>query len=455
MIGDRLAHPSAALRLAWLAAQGPRQPRFPFRDEPSIARVQRQRVASAIRYAYRHVPHYREAITQLGIAPGDLATAQDLARLPLIERADLQRHPERFLSTARGLECYVELQTGGSSGDPVAVHHDTFALIRAAAFHQRAGALHRQVAQKPFGCRTLRIGHPSYSPTRQTDRTLARLGRLVGAERRTVSILDSVEQNVQEINRFRPQILSSFGSYLEELFVHLSTTGEQFHRPALLVYYSDAMSPSARSMVSTAFGIPVLSTYGAYEAFSLGFECSEHRGYHVNVDLYPTRLVDSDGREVAPGESGEVVLSNLVNRGTVLLNYRLGDLATWLPGPCPCGRRLPLLSFVQGRVADWLVTGSGRRLHPQVAAAVLDVERDVLRYQAIQTSPTRLTARLVVKSASRHESLARRVKHDLEQLLRPGIVVDVEFVADLPRTTGGKVRTVLGLESQASAGAAG
>ena len=54
-----------------------------------------------------------------------------------------------------------------------------------------------------------------------------------------------------------------------------------------------------------------------------------------------------------------MVVSNLVNRGTVLLNYRVGDLAARLPEPCGCGRALPLLSEVQGRRTEWLESSSG------------------------------------------------------------------------------------------------
>jgi phenylacetate-coenzyme A ligase PaaK-like adenylate-forming protein len=191
-------------QLAWLAAQGPRQPRFPFSTEAVIEREQRRRVAATIRYAYRHVPYYRETMDRVGLSPADIATAADLARLPVIERSELQRDPERFVSRAHPLEHYVALQTGGSSGAPVTVYHDPFTLIRAAAYHQRAGALHRRVAGKPLGCRTLAIAHSSHTARYRIDATLARLGRFVGARRRVVSILDPVERNVQEINRFRP-----------------------------------------------------------------------------------------------------------------------------------------------------------------------------------------------------------------------------------------------------------
>ena len=98
----------------------------------------------------------------------------------------------------------------------------------------------------------------------------------------------------------------------------------------------------------------VLSVYQAVEIGIIGWECERQCGHHLNVDLCPIRILDSDRRELPIGESGQVVTSNLVNRGTVLLNYMLGDLATRLPEPCGCGRSLPLLSHVQGRTTDWL-----------------------------------------------------------------------------------------------------
>ena len=443
------AHPPALARLAWLAAQSPLQPRFPFRGEEAIERAQRRRVAAAIRYAYRYVPYYRDTMDRLGIAPDNLRTASDLARLPLIEHSEVQRDPERFTSSARPLEYYLRHQTGGSSGAPVTVYHDPFALVRAAAYHQRSGALRRAVAGRRFGCRTLKIGFPDALYERPRNASATRLALPPGARRRVVSILDPVERNVRRINDFRPHILSSFGSYLEELFVYLHATGEPFHRPALVTYGADAMSPAARSLITGTFGIPVLSGYGSYEAFGLGFECTAHLGYHINVDLNPLRLVDPEGGELPLGERGEVVISNLVNRGTILLNYRLGDLAAWLPEPCPCGRKLPLLSFIKGRVADWLVTPAGERLHPQTVADVLDEETQVVRYQAVQTTPSRLSIRLVTGPGAARDVIKTHVERRLEERLGREIVTEVQFVDDLPRTAGGKVRTVVGLRAPA------
>jgi phenylacetate-CoA ligase len=452
---DRWRSGSSTLgALGWLGLHGVGQPRFPFRDEAAIERAQRRRVAATIRYAYRYVPYYRETMDRLGLAPADIRSASDLARLPVIERSQLQTDPERLTSGLRPLERCVRLRSSGSSGAPVTVYHDPFALIRLAGYYQRLGGLLHAEAGRRFGCRTLEIGHPFRTEFQDSEETLARVSRLVGERTLSVSILDPVERNLQEINRFRPHVLSSFGSYIEKLFVHLQASGEPFHRPSVIVYDSDAISPAARKLITESFGIPVYSDYGAYEALFLGFECPAHLGYHINLDLYPLRVVDPDGRELPPGERGEVMVSDLVNRGTILLNYRLGDLASWLPGPCPCGRKLPLLSFIQGRVADWLETPSGERLHPETLAYVLDVEPGVIRYQAVQRAPSRLTVKLVPAAGASRLAIKQRVEHGFQQLLGPEIATEVRFVDDLPRTAGGKVRTVIRLDAPAVDGPA-
>lgn len=429
----------------WFLLQAPRQGRLPFRPSSVIESDQRRRLVETVHHAYRHVPYYRETMARLGLAPGDFATAADLTQLPLLERTEVQRDPERFVSDAQPLESYVPLQTGGSTARPLTVYYHPFALVQRAAYHQRAGGMHRRIAGRALGCRSLLIGHQPVASRRPVDRMLARLRRVTGAEVRLASILEPVEHSIEEIERFRPHIVCSHGSYLEALFVSLRESGRELHLPRLVLYGGDAMSRGARALINEQFGIPVLSVYGAYEAPMLGFECPAHRGFHLNLDICPVRIVDGDGNEVPDGESGEVVVSNLVNRGTILLNYRLGDVAHKLRGECSCGRTLPLLSFVDARKGDWLLTPSGRRLHPTAVTEILDVDRDVLRWRVQQQAPTRLAVDVVARPGSDRGSLRRRVGLGFAELLGPEVSVEVAFPDDLPRTARAKVRTVVGL----------
>jgi phenylacetate-CoA ligase len=267
----------------------------------------------------------------------------------------------------------------------------------------------------------------------------------VGMQRLYLRVLDPLPENVAQLNEFRPDVIHANGSHLAELFGYLRKTGAEFHRPRVVTYGSEGVSEAARHLIMEEFGIPVLSAYQTTEAFKLGFECDQHRGYHMNLDLYPVRLVDPQDNLVPVGETGEVIVSNLVNRATVLFNYRLNDLASWLPEACPCGRTLPLLSFLQGRGRDFLRFDTGKLVHPRALDELLTHEPGIWQYQVVQQSGSRVEVDLVVAPDVPREPTRERLSADLGALCGEGVQVTVEFPEALPRTPGGKIRPVVAL----------
>jgi phenylacetate-CoA ligase len=153
--------------------------------------------------------------------------------------------------------------------------------------------------------------------------------------------------------------------------------------------------------------------------------------------------VNRDGRDVADGESGEVVVSNLVNHATVLLNYRLGDVAHLLTGACACGRTLPLLSFIEGRTDDWVVLTSGESTHPQSVRSLFTNEPFISQYQVVQRSPDHFTVAIV--GATHDAGIADRVKRRFRERFGNGVRTDVDFVNAIEPSAGGKVRPVVSL----------
>jgi phenylacetate-CoA ligase len=430
-------------------------PRIPFRSPAAIERAQRRRLRSVVRYAYRHVPYYRETMDQLGLRPGDVRTVADLKRLPLIDREQLQRDPLRFASHARSLDRYFRTQTGGSSGAPVTVFRDPLSL-RGVGHNERGAAVAYAMIGKGRRLRALNITSPASPSVRvrsAVNRRLLLPGRM-RMQRRTVSLLDPLPQTLAAINEFRPDLIASYGSYLEALFLHAYHTGADFHRPTVVVYSADALSERARRLISETFGIEVLAAYSAVEASAAGFECEEHLGLHLNCDLYPMRIIGEDGDELPDGEVGEVVVSNLVNRGTVLLNYRLGDMASKHRGRCPCGRSLPLLSFLDGRVGDWIATRSGERMHPQTLLSILVEQEDLWHYQVVQRSVSHFALKLVTSPRCDRRRLQARLADRFVERLGEGTTIEVSFVEALSRTPRGKIRTVVGLPGDESSAAA-
>jgi phenylacetate-coenzyme A ligase PaaK-like adenylate-forming protein len=187
-------------------------------------------------------------------------------------------------------------------------------------------------------------------------------------------------------------------------------SGQTFHSPKFITYSSNCLPDSVRRLILEKFGIPLVSTYEAVEAFEIGFECNRHVGIHLNVDLYPVRIVDAGNNTLPDGESGDVVVSNLVNRATVLLNYRLGDIARKLPQTCPCGRSLPLLSFPEGRNDEYLrLAASGKVMHPQSVRTVLLGEDEIWQFQLAQLSASHLRVSIVTSPSADHHRMRGRL----------------------------------------------
>lgn len=289
-----------------------------------------------VSHAYRTVPYYRETLDGLGLRPDDLRTAADLAKLPLIEPGQVQRDPEYFVSSAQPLDRYLKLRSGGSSGAPRTVYHDAAALLRNAAHGERNRSLLTPLLGRSLGYRVTVFAPPfsSYLEVQRFCEERALMPAKARIQRQYLSVLDPPGQNLPLLNDFKPAHVIGYGSYLDMLAAHLDATDAPFHRPRVVTYGGDNLSTAARRVFEQKLGIPVFSAYQAIEAFRIGFECERHAGLHLNIDLSPLRIVDAEGRPLGPGEPGDVVVSNLVNRATVLLNYRLGDVASLLPDPC-------------------------------------------------------------------------------------------------------------------------
>lgn len=205
--------------------------------------------------------------------------------------------------------------------------------------------------------------------------------------------------------------------------------------PKVVAYGGGGMSAEGRALVEDHFGVAVLSGYNAVEALKIAFLCEERDGFHVHEDLCHVRLLDPSGVPVAPGTSGEVVISNLVNRGTVLLNYRLGDRATAATAPCACGRTSAVLATVDGRVDEIIVLLSGELvLTVQVWDAVAG-HSFVSRWQLVQRTSQSFELRVVVSERGAFEAGQEQLLAALVKRL-PGVELEVVAVDDIPLRNG-------------------
>ncbi len=429
---------------AWYAI---RDLRLPLLAAARLRRIQDLRVRSIVRHAYRTVPHYRDVMVRLGLVPTDFRTAEDLQKLPITEGRELARHPERFLSSAVDPANCLSVDTTGTTGHYKTIHHDPRAVFLARAAGQRRRGVIARYVGRSYGYRELYVG--PRGGTR--DQVLRFLGQrswappFLDLTRALASTAQSVQDGIDAINRHRPDVITGFGSCIGAIFRRTRLTGTDIHHSKVICYGGDHMQPADRNLIENDLGIPVISTYQSCEFLNIGYQCQPGSGFHLSVDQVALRIVDNEGRSLPPGQTGEIIISSLVNRATVLLNYRTGDLGFMSPDACSCGRNLPILADLVGRAEDPIVRADGEAVHESVILPRLYAVPGVWLAQLVQHAPESLTLRVVSAPGSDPTSMSSRLRAAVAQTIgrEAGEVLHIEHVDDIPTGPGGKYRAII------------
>jgi len=439
---------SILTKLYWssfIARQAYLETRIPWWPAERIEQLQRRRLRSIVTFAWRHVPHYREAMRRLGLRPEDFRTADDLARLPLISKQDVTSAPERFAPDDGHPRAALRIQSSGTTGKPAYVDYDAHALILSLAAGQRRRAVLAHYLGQSFGYRELsimRLGSVSTQMRRfYEEHTWA--PRRVDLERLMLDPGEPFPKLVERINEFRPDVIVGYGSHLGAFMRWLYFERIDFHRPKAVTYGADAMPAADRQIIEEGLGIPVFSFYQSVEALRIAFQCEKRRGLHIFTDHVALRIADAEGRTLPPGEPGEVVVSNLTNRATVLLNYRQGDLAALSRESCPCGRNLPVLEGLQGRRDDLVLRPDGTSVHPLALIARLQRIPGVLQVQLVQEELCRFLVRVVCAPGAAWQEISGNIEDAMRSVLGKGITVASEMCEMIRPGPSGKVRAVI------------
>jgi phenylacetate-CoA ligase len=258
----------------------------------------------------------------------------------------------------------------------------------------------------------------------------------VRPRRRFVSVREPIENVAAMIEAERPDLLTGYGGWIHLFFKTIVARGIALaHRPRMVMYMAEALPPGGLELIEGELGIPVVSRYSAAEAFKIGYYCERRTGFHLHEDLCHVR----------EGEGGRLVISNLVNRATVLLNYPIGDVGAISGERCPCGRTFRVLSELEGRDEDMLPLADGRVVHPRAVWQVFMNDPDVLQYQLTQHEPRRFALELATVDEATYGRAAGRAVAELEHLLGRDAEITASRRSELERRSGGKFRPVASL----------
>jgi phenylacetate-CoA ligase len=250
-----------------------------------------------------------------------------------------------------------------------------------------------------------------------------------------MAVTNDLPAQVDEIVRIDPFYLYMFPSNLEGMLEVLAETKRKLRSLRRVFTVAETVDDALRQQTRRILGVEIADNYGATEGF-IAWQCPQG-SYHINAEHLLVELVDEEGRQVAPGEMGRVLITTLENYLMPLVRYDLTDYAMAAEGTCRCGRTLPLLGRVVGRKRGLFRAADGRVYFPYLLIDTLRLTPGIKQYQLVQAAPEAFRIRYVADSALDSASKSR-IHREFEAILGTPAVVTFEHVFEFARTRSGK-----------------
>jgi phenylacetate-CoA ligase len=403
--------------------------------EETLRARQRERLQHILAYAAAHCPYYERLFRQSRFDPAHFEEAA-FARLPLLTKSLIRSSTDELLSRQFTRAQLGEHKTGGSTGVALTTYFDRDWLeIRTAdalRSDQWAGAFHGMKVAALWGNPPL---------ARSAKERLRRLliDRFV--------FLDTIDLNQRSLGEFvsawrreRPEVLFGHSHSLYMLARYLREEQITDLRPRGIVSTSMMLVAHERSLIEQVFGCQVTDRYGCEEVGLIACECERHEGMHLDIEHLYIEFLREDGSAAAAGEEGAIVLTDLYNRGMPFIRYRIEDVGVWTQRSCSCGRGLPLMERVTGRVADYL-----KRRDGSLVAGVSLVERTLTaiagieQLQIVQPSRDEIVLN-VVRATDFTAASEAALLAELHGVFGEGITFRTQFLERMPQERSGKYR---------------
>ncbi len=399
-----------------------------------LARLQRLLIHASLK-----VPYYHELFRTAGFDPHQLRTSGDLQVLPFLTKDILRQNSSQLMA-----ENSAEFQprphrSAGTTGQPVVIQMDRKRhSIAWADMYRWWSAGGWRLGDKQFVVAGAALRPRSLSGLKA--KIYARLNRFEDFTAFDLSepvmdrLLTTLEH--QTVSPF----VRGYASSIASLARHASL--KDWNGSVRAVFTTaETLFPEQRKLIESALHGPVFDQWGCRDGGISAFECESHRGLHLAIEnAYVEFLVD--GRPARPGESGEVVATDLYSYAMPIIRYRVGDFATLSGETCPCGRGLPLIQSVQGRVSGFLIGGGGRRIHGEYFSHVFWETPWVKEFQIVQERLDEILVKIVVQ-ATPPPSQVRQISGLMQNQVGSGVRVTLQFVDELPAGPMGKRQFVI------------
>jgi len=376
--------------------------------------LQRIKLFELVKYAGQNIPYYKQITQKYNIQFSEDTIFEDIKKFPILTK-DIIRKDFNQLYKFRD-NTYYRNTSGGSTGEPVIFYQDKHCLEWATAtkilFNEWAG---REIGEPmvKLWCSIqdfLRGGQGFKGYLRQQLYGVITLPSYRMTEK-------DMYKHVQRINKIKPCLILVYTNGIDELARFIQKHHLLIYSPKAIMTSACVLFPEIRARIEEVFRTTVFDRYGSREVGDIACNCEKSRGLHLVPDIHYIEILDEQGKEVKPGESGEIVVTLLTNYTMPLVRYKIGDRGILSYKNCKCGRGLPLLKKVEGRTRSVFRNKQGNLIDGGIFIQLFYYRDYIKQFQIIQEAIDYISINLVVINKTKLKDLKEDFK-EINQIIR-------------------------------------
>ncbi len=399
-------------------------------------RIQAERLYEMVCFSLKHVPYYRD----LGLRAEDFSREtifEDIQKFPVLTKEIIRREGERMHPDIKLNDWVFEATSGGTTGAPLPFRHS------GAFFDAEQGAklVYDEWGGRRIGDSQVRLWGSErdiISGKKDWMNKLYRWTRNESFLNTFVMDVARMEEYIRIINTRKPRMILAYVQSAREMANYLREHSRKIHAPNAIMTTSGTLTPELHDYIRDTFHCPVLNRYGTREMGDMACSCDKNEGLHINILGCFLEVLDDANFRCSPEVSGNIVATSLLEYAMPLIRYEIGDRGALTDHVCSCGRGLPLLKEVTGRIIDWFVGSDGRIVYGDFFTHLFYTAQNVKQFQVLQETEGEIFIKLVLNDPALdmeafYQDYTRQVRKTMGD-----IGVHFSIVEDIPVEPSGK-----------------
>lgn len=413
-----------------------------------LQEFQLEKLKETVAWVNEKVPFYNKKFKEMKIAPEDIQSLEDVAKLPFTVKDDLRDNYPFGLCAVPLSEVVRVHASSGTTGKPITGPYTADDLEQWTECMARnfwgAGVRPEDVVQNAYGHGLFTGGLGFHQGGSRLGCTMVPTG--AGMTERQITLMKDFGSNVLCCT---PSYALTIAERAEEMNIDIKALPLRVG-----IFGAEPWTVPMRKEIEERLKIKAMEAYGLTEIGGPGvsFDCEVQDGLHINEDHYLAEIVDPTTFEPVPlGEKGELIFTSLLRRAMPMIRYRTKDITRLRRETCACGRTLIKMDKLSGRSDDMLIISGVNVFPSQVEALLLDIDEVEPQY-VIVVRKKRYLDQLIVKveakkevyeaGAEKRSEVEAKIAGHIKGMMGIGVEINLVEPKTIVRSEGKALRVI-------------